>query len=60
MSDEPTRLVYSVESVAQALDVSVRHVYDLIARGDLDSVKIGKLRRIPAESLHALLAGAAR
>jgi excisionase family DNA binding protein len=46
-----TRLLLTVEESAQALRLSRTHVYDLLARGELASVKIGRARRIPAQAL---------
>lgn len=44
------------KQIADRLNVSVRHVYDLIAARELDSARFGQGRlglRVPAESLAA-------
>jgi excisionase family DNA binding protein len=52
----PKRLVHSVPEVAVLLGVSVRYVWDLIARNELESIKIGVRRVVPVESLEAFIA----
>jgi excisionase family DNA binding protein len=44
-------LVYTPEEVAKLLKVGRTKVYELIQRGDLRSVKIGKSRRISSRAL---------
>lgn len=44
-------LVLTAEQAAEQLQVSRRTVYELIRTGELRSVKIGKLRRIPLRAL---------
>ena len=44
-------LVLSTEQAGQRLGVPKRTVFDLIARGELASLKIGKHRRIPDAEL---------
>lgn len=44
-------VLLTAEEAAEALHVGRSKVYDLIRNGDLVSVKIGKLRRVPAEAL---------
>ena len=46
------RILYPVKEAAQQLGMSVSYTRDLIASGQLRSVKIGHARRIPAEALH--------
>lgn len=50
-----TRMVYTPEQAAEQLQVSRRKVYELLRTGELRSVKIGKLRRIPLRALEAFL-----
>ena len=45
------RLLLSVEEAAQRLHIGRSTVYTLVAQNHLESVKIGKLRRIPAAAL---------
>ncbi len=51
----PDRMAYGIDEAAAALGVSRRHVYDLIARGELRSVKAGRRRLIPRTELERLL-----
>lgn len=50
------RLAYSPAEVAQALGCTRQHVYNLIDRGVIPSLKLGNRRLIRAEALTALLA----
>lgn len=44
-------LLYDIPSAAVALTLSRRTVEKLIAAGSLETVKIGRSRRIPAQAL---------
>lgn len=57
MSDAPQspRLAYTVEEAGEELSLSRSRIYELIASGDLASVKIGRSRRIRHEALVAYL-----
>lgn len=41
--------LYKPEEAAEALGVGRTYVYGLMASGELESIKVGRLRRIPAE-----------
>ncbi len=45
------KLLLSAEDVAEALTISRTRVYEILAAGELFSVRLGKVRRIPRESL---------
>lgn len=45
------KLLYSPEEAAEALGVSRRTIYALMAAGTVRSVKIGACRRVPASAL---------
>ena len=45
------RVLLSVEEAAERLSISRTRVYALIKAGDLVSVRVGRLRRVPAEAL---------
>lgn len=45
------RVLLSVEAAAEQLSISRTRVYALIKTGDLMSVRVGRLRRIPADAL---------
>lgn len=47
------RLVLTPQEAAEALQISRTQIYALLRRGELKSVKIGKLRRIPLTALRA-------
>ena len=49
--------VYTPEEVAQMLKLSKNTVYNLINRGELIAKKIGKVYRIPANSLSFMFTG---
>ncbi|MBX6357776.1 MAG: helix-turn-helix domain-containing protein [Micromonosporaceae bacterium] len=48
-------LAYSVRSAARMLDLSERKVWQLVIDGEIESVSIGRARRIPRASLVAYL-----
>ena len=52
-------LLAPVDAAAQ-LGVTVRRVYQLIASGQLDSVKVGGARRIPHSAIEAFVASLTR
>lgn len=49
--------VYTPEEVAEMLKLSKNTIYDLINRGELVAKKIGKVYRIPANSLSFIFTG---
>jgi excisionase family DNA binding protein len=49
------RLLLTVEETAEVLHIGRSKVFDLIRCGDLDSVKIGRLRRVPADAVDAFM-----
>lgn len=53
--DRP-RVLYRVEDAATLLSVSRTRVYELIRSGQLRTVRVGKLRRVPARSLDEYVA----
>jgi excisionase family DNA binding protein len=46
----------TVREVAQLLRISRSFAYELVARGELESVRIGRRVLVPATSLHQLVA----
>jgi excisionase family DNA binding protein len=50
--DEPL-ILWDTDEVARRLSVCIRTVKSLIADGQLESVKIGRARRVPAGALAA-------
>ncbi|HEV8275221.1 MAG TPA: helix-turn-helix domain-containing protein [Streptosporangiaceae bacterium] len=47
----PDGLLLTVEEAAHRLRIGRTLVYQLISSGELESVKVGRLRRVPAECL---------
>jgi excisionase family DNA binding protein len=48
---DPAGLLLTVEEAAERLRLGRTFVYRLIMSGELESVKVGRLRRVPAECL---------
>ena len=46
------RVLLTVCEVAEALHIGRSKVFDLIIGGEIESVKIGKLRRVPVSAVH--------
>ncbi len=51
----PDRLLYSASEVAVLLGCSRSYVYELIGNDRLESVRLGKLIRVPRVSLEAYI-----
>jgi excisionase family DNA binding protein len=49
------RLLYRPEEAAQVLGLSRARLYELMARGEVRSVKIGASRRVPLADLEAFV-----
>ena len=49
------KLLLTPEETANALSIGRTKVYDLMARGELASVRIGGSRRIPVEAVTSFL-----
>lgn len=45
------KLLYPPTEAATMLGLGRSKIYELLASGELESVKIGKARRVPAEAL---------
>jgi excisionase family DNA binding protein len=50
------RIVLTVEEAAQRLRIGRTLMYALVKRGDVESVTIGRLRRIPLDALYRYVA----
>lgn len=48
-------LTYTPEGAAQALGIGRSKTFELIASGEIESVKIGRRRLIPVDALHSFL-----
>ena len=53
---ESLSLLLTAEEVADELRIARSRVFDLVARGELQSVKIGRSRRITREALENYVA----
>ena len=53
---EQRRLVMSVQDAAAALGISRAHAYELLARGELPSLRLGRRIVVPRAALESLLA----
>lgn len=51
MAVHTERIVLTVEEAAERLGVGRTLVYALLRRGDIESIAIGRLRRIPCDAL---------
>ena len=49
------KLLHSPEAAAALLDVGRSQIFELIARGEIESFKIGRLRKIPHDALTAYI-----
>lgn len=49
------KLLYSPEGTGEVLDLSRAQVYELLARGEIESFKIGRLRKVPREAIDAYI-----
>ncbi len=52
-TDVGPRVLLTVEDAAERLSISRTRMYALIKSGDVTSVRVGRLRRIPATALVA-------
>lgn len=56
MKDTTERLAYNIDEACEALSIGRTILFDLIRRGEITSVKVGRRRLIPADSLRSYLA----
>ena len=56
----PVRLVLTVEEAAERLGIGRTLMYALVTSGEVESVRIGRLRRIPADALERFVTGLRR
>ena len=52
----PRRIVLTIEEAAQALGIGRTLMYALVMSGEVESVQIGRLRRVPVDALDAYIA----
>jgi excisionase family DNA binding protein len=56
MNQQPEKLAYTVKEVAAMLSLSRSHLYELIQARKIDTIKIGRARRITRRQLDLYLA----
>jgi len=49
-------ILLTTEEAAELLNIGRSKVFDLIRNGELGSIKIGRLRRVPLDSIHEFTA----
>ncbi len=54
--DATVRLLLTVEAAAERLSISRTRMYALIKSGEVASVRVGRLRRVPVAALDAFTA----
>lgn len=54
------QLLLTPAQAARALGIGRSKLYELLAKGQLESVRIGSCRRVPAQALHNFLADLSR
>lgn len=52
-----SKLLYAVNEAAEATGIGRSKLYQLMADGQIESVKVGKRRLIPADALESFVAG---
>ena len=55
MTEIPDKLLYSPEETAVMLGCGRSYTFELIARGELESFKLGRLRKVPREAIDAYI-----
>jgi excisionase family DNA binding protein len=46
------KLLHSPDETAELLGCGRSYVFELIARGEIESFKVGRLRKVPREAIH--------
>jgi excisionase family DNA binding protein len=52
----PLRLVLTIEEAAERLGIGRTLMYALVSAGEVESVRIGRLRRVPVDALETYVA----
>ena len=52
----PLRLVLTIEEAAERLGIGRTLMYALVSAGEVESVRIGRLRRVPTDALETYVA----
>jgi excisionase family DNA binding protein len=59
LQPERERLVWTVEEAGRMLGISRAHAYELVARGELPHLRLGRRVVVPKHAIELLLARAA-
>jgi excisionase family DNA binding protein len=51
------RIVLTIEEAAECLGIGRTLMYSLVTAGEVESVRIGRLRRVPIDALDRYVAG---
>ncbi|MHC0431496.1 excisionase family DNA-binding protein [Streptomyces sp. O3] len=51
VGDDPTLVLLTVEEAARRLSIGRTYCFQLLAAGELDSVTLGRARRVPADAV---------
>jgi len=54
-SNEPSRLVYTVDEAAELLGLSRNAAYEAVRRGDIPNIRIGRRILVPKQRLDDML-----
>jgi excisionase family DNA binding protein len=50
--DANDKLLLTIEEAARRLGIGRSHTYSYVLRGELESVKLGRSRRVPAQAIN--------
>ncbi|MBA2677372.1 MAG: helix-turn-helix domain-containing protein [Ktedonobacteraceae bacterium] len=53
--EPPIKLLLTINEAAQALSLSLRFVYNLVLTNQIQTIKIGRSRRVPVAALQAFI-----
>lgn len=57
MPQAPEKLAYSVKEAVEATSIKKSSIYNRIATGEIETIKVGSRTVIPAHSLRKLVGG---
>jgi excisionase family DNA binding protein len=55
MNEHPGKLLLDVKEVAEILGLGRSHIYSYILSGELRSLKLGRRRKVPVESVREFI-----
>jgi len=51
------RVLLRIKAAAAQLDISTSQIYNLISRGELEAVRVGRALRVPVRAIEKIAAG---